>query len=62
MRRARLGDAPRTPVEACVKIKSGDVVLPARRADGTEKAVHLRCVTTPGEAQNVLLTRLGLVI
>ena len=60
MRGAGLGDAPRTLVEEFAKIKSGDVVLPARWADGTEKIVHLRCVTTPDEAQNVLLNRLGL--
>ena len=60
MRGAGLGDAPRTLVEEFAKIKSGDVVLPARWADGTEKIVHLRCVTTPDEAQRVLLNRLGL--
>ena len=60
MRGAGLGDAPRTLVEELAKIKSGDVVLPARWADGTERIVHLRCVTTPDEAQKVLLNRLGL--
>jgi transposase len=60
MRGAGLGDAPRTLVEEFTKIKSGDVVLPARWADGTEETVHLRCVTTPDEAQKVLLNRLGL--
>jgi transposase len=60
MRGAGLGDAPRTLLEEFAKIKSGDVVLPARWADGTEKTVHLRCVTTPDEAQKVLLNRLGL--
>ena len=59
MRGAGLGDAPRTLVEEIAKIKSGDVVLPARWTDGTEKLVHLRCVTTPDEAQKVLLNRLG---
>jgi hypothetical protein len=62
MRAARLGDAPRTLVEEFAKIKSGDVVLPARWADGTEKIVHLRCVTTPDEPQRVLLNRLGLTL
>jgi transposase len=62
MRGAGLGDAPRTLVEEFAKIKSGDVVLPARWADGTEKTVHLRCVTTPDEAQKVLLHRLGLTL
>jgi transposase len=60
MRGAGLGDAPRTLIEEFAKIKSGDVVLPARWADGTERTVHLRCVTTPDEAQKVLLNRLGL--
>jgi len=62
MRGAGLGDAPRTVVEEFAKIKSGDVVLPARWADGTERTVHLRCVTTPDEAQKVLLNRLGLTL
>ena len=31
-------------------------------ADGTERIVHLRCVTTPDEAQKVLLNRLGLTL
>jgi transposase len=62
MRGGRLGDAPRTLVEELAKIKSGDVVLPARWADGTERIVHLRCVTTPDEAQKVLLNRLGLTL
>jgi transposase len=60
MRRAGLGDAPRTLIEELAKIKSGDVVLPARMADGSQRTIHLRCVTTPDEAQKVLLNRLGL--
>jgi transposase len=61
MRRAGLGDAPRTLLEELAKIKSGDVVLPARTSDGrTAKTVRLRCVTTPDQAQQVLLNRLGL--
>lgn len=56
------GRCPRTLVEELAKIKSGDVVLPARWADGTERTVHLRCVTTPDEAQKVLLNRLGLTL
>ncbi len=62
MRRSGLGDAPRTLLEEFTKIKSGDVVLPARWADGRERTVHLRCVTTPDEAQKVLLNRLGLTL
>jgi transposase len=62
MRRAGLGDAPRTLLEEFAKIKSGDVVLPAQMADGRRRTIHLRCVTTPDEAQKVLLNRLGLTL
>jgi transposase len=62
MRRAGLGDAPRTLVEEFGKIKSGDVVLKAKRADGREYPIRLRCVTTPDAAQKVLLNRLGLTL
>jgi transposase len=62
MRRSGLGDAPRTLIEEFAKIKSGDVVLPATRRDGTAKTVRLRCVTTPDEAQKVLLHRLDLTL
>jgi transposase len=62
MRGAGLGDAPRTLVEEFAKIKSGDVVLKARRADGREHAVRVRCVTTPDKPQKVLLNRLGLTL
>ena len=60
MHRAGLGDAPRTLIEEFAKIKSGDVVLPAQTANGIHRTIHLRCVTTPDEAQKVLLNRLGL--
>lgn len=62
MRRSGLGDAPRTLLEEFAKIKSGDVVLPAQMADGSYRTIHLRCVTTPDEAQKVLLNRLGLML
>lgn len=63
MRRAGLGDAPRTLLEEFAKIKSGDVVLPTRTPDGRPgKTVRLRCVTSPDEAQKVLLNRLGLTL
>ena len=63
MRRAGLGDAPRTLLEEFPKIKSGDVVLPTRTRDGQpKKMVRLRCVTTPDDAQKVLLNRLGLTL
>jgi len=39
----------------------GDVVLPTRNKDSqTNKTVRLRCVTSPDDAQKVLLNRLGL--
>ena len=60
--RAGLGDAPRTLPEEFAKIKSGDVILPALMADGRRRTIHLRCVTTPDEAQKVLLNRLGLAL
>jgi transposase len=59
MRGAGLGDAPRTLIEELAKIKSGDVVLSARMADGSARTIRRRCVTTPDEAQKVLLSRLG---
>ena len=62
MARSGLGDSPRTVLEEFDKIKSGDVVLPARHADGTERTLRLRCVTTPDEPQKVLLSRLGLTL
>ena len=63
MRGAGLGDAPRTVVEEFAKIKSGDVVLPTRTADGRPgKTIRVRCVTTPDPAQKVLLNRLGLTL
>jgi len=63
MKRSGLGDAPRTLLEEFSKIKSGDVVLPTRKMDGQpKKTIRLRCVTTPDEAQKILLNRLGLVL
>jgi hypothetical protein len=64
MRCAGLGDAPRTLLEELAKIKSGDVVLPARvshagGASQSERTIRLRCVTAPDEAQKMLLNRLG---
>jgi len=71
MQRCGLGDAPRTLLLELAKIKSGDVVLPVRRpahppkgdpVPAPERAVRLRCVTAPDEAQKVLLHRLGLTL
>jgi len=61
MRRAGLGDAPRTLIEELAKIKSGDVVLPVEPRGGRPaRTVRLRCVTEPDAAQKVLLHRLGI--
>lgn len=62
MRCAGLGDAPRALVAELAKIKSGDVALPAQMADGSARTIRLRCVTSPDEAQKVLLNRLGLTL
>ena len=66
MRGAGLGDAPRTLLYELAKLKSGDVVLPARdprpSAAATERLIRLRCVTEPDAAQTELLHRLGLTL
>jgi transposase len=63
MHAAGLGDAPRTVIEEFARIKSGDVVLPTRTADGQPgKTIRVRCVTTPDPAQKTLLNRLGLTV
>lgn len=63
MQRSGLGDAPRTLLAELAKIKSGDVVLPTRSANGGPgQTVRLRCVTTPDAAQQVLLNRLGVTL
>jgi len=63
MQRSGLGDAPRTLIEELAKIKSGDVVLPTKRPSGSPSpTVRLRCVTTPDEAQKVLIHRLGVTL
>ena len=60
MQAAGLGEAPRTLLYEIAKIKSGDVVLPAKCHDGREKTIRLRCVTEPDASQALLLHRLGL--
>ena len=63
MQRSGLGDAPRTLLEEFTKIKSGDVVLQARSAQGGSlRTIRLRCVPEPDPAQKVLLSRLGLTL
>jgi transposase len=61
MQAGGLGEAPRPLVEELSNIKSGDVVLPTRDADGsTGPTLVVRCVTRPDEHQAVLLDRLGI--
>jgi transposase len=63
MSRSGLGHAPRTLLEEMQKIKCADVTLPVREVGQTqERLLTLRCVTTPDEAQQVLLHRLGLTL
>ena len=63
MQGAGLGDAPRTVLEEFSRIRSGDVVLPTRGAQGEPgKRIRLRCVTAADDHQRVLLTRLGLTL
>jgi transposase len=62
MQKAGMGDAPRTLLYDLAKIKSGDVILPAKTRDGIEKNIRLRQVTEPDAAQAVLLRRLGLTL
>jgi len=63
MRAGGLGDAPRTVLEEFARVKSGDVVLATRTADGQPgKTLRLRCVMSPDEGQKVLLSRLGLTL
>jgi hypothetical protein len=62
MRGAGLGDAPRTLLYDLAKIKSGDIVLPAETRHGAKKTIHLRHVTEPDAAQQILLHRLGLTL
>lgn len=55
MERSGLGNGPRTVIEEFQRIKSTDVVLPT----STGRDVRIRCITTPDEAQRILLDRLG---
>jgi hypothetical protein len=48
-------------LEELATIKSGDVSLPTRSADGTAgPTLVVRCATRPDEHQRALLSRLGL--
>jgi transposase len=58
--RAGLGHAPRTVLTELSRIYSADIVLPL--ADGSERALRLRCVVRPDREQELLLQRLGLTL
>jgi hypothetical protein len=62
MQHSGLGDAPRPLIDELAKIRSGDVVLPARTAAGQQRTIRLRCVTEADVAQKTLLDRLGLTL
>jgi transposase len=63
MKASGLGDSPRELLEEMAAIKSGDVVLPTRNADGSAGATLLiRCVTRPDKHVEVLLDRLGMIL
>jgi transposase len=55
MERSGLGNGPRTILEEFQRIRSTDVVLPTSAG----RDVRIRCITTPDEAQRILLDRLG---
>jgi transposase len=56
--RAGLGDSPRTILTELSRISAADVVLPL--ADGSARALRIRCVVRPDRSQSILLDRLGL--
>jgi transposase len=58
MARSGLGNGPRTVLEEFARIKASSVILPT----STGRNLSLECVTTPDEAQRILLSRLGLVL
>jgi len=61
MKAGGLGDSPRELLEELAAVKSGDVLLPTRNADGsTGSTLMIRCVTRPDEHTAVLLNRLGI--
>ena len=61
MKASGMGDSPRELLEEMAAVKSGDVVLPTRNADGSAGVTLLvRCVTRPDEHTEVLLNRLGI--
>jgi transposase len=63
MKASGLGDSPRELLEEMATIKSGEVVLPTRNADGSAGAtLVIRCVARPDKHVEVLLNRLGITL
>jgi len=61
MKASGLGDSPRELLEEMAAVKSGDILLPTRAADGSAgQRLRIRCVTQPDEHTAVLLNRLGI--
>jgi transposase len=61
MKASGLGDAPRELLEEMSAVKSGDVLLPTKAADGSAgPTLMIRCVTRADEHTQVLLDRLGI--
>jgi len=58
MARSGLGNGPRTVLEEFARIKATNVILPT----STGRNLKLQCVTTPDQAQRILLGRMGLVL
>ncbi len=58
--RAGLGDSPRTILTEFSRISAADVVLPL--ADGSERALRIRCVVRPDRSQALLIDRLGITL
>ena len=58
MKRAGLGNAPRTVLAELARIHAMDVLLPT----SSGRTLRLQCVTQPDAAQRVLLSRLGLTL
>jgi transposase len=61
MKASGLGDSPRELLEEMSAVKTGDVLLPTRNAEGSAgHSLLTRCVTQPDEHTAVLLNRLGI--
>jgi transposase len=63
MKASGLGDSPRELLEEMAAIRSGEVVLPTRDAEGSAgPTLVIRCVTRPDKHVEVLLNRLGIAL